>query len=83
MGRTRYAWRQVYASALQESDPKRRIARIKKATTALERRYAEWGSTPGTPAELKAIQKAICDLQGLLKENEVSRRFAAASKTAS
>jgi len=83
MGRTRYAWRKVYASALQEPDPKRRIARIKKATTALERRYAEWGSTPGTPAELRAIRKAISDLQRLLKENEAPRRLAAASKTAS
>jgi len=74
MGRTRYAWRKVYVSALQESDPEKRIARIKKATTALERRYAEWGSTPGTPAELKAIRKAVSDLQGLLKEKTASLR---------
>jgi len=52
MGRTRYGWREVYVAALRESDPEERIARIKKATTALERRYAEWGTTPGTPAEL-------------------------------
>ena len=74
MGRTRYAWREIYVSALEESDPEKRVALIKKATTALERRYAEWGSTPGTPAELKAIQKAISDLQGVLKENGTSRR---------
>jgi len=74
MGRTRYGWREVYVAALRESDPEERIARIKKATTALERRYAEWGTTPGTPAELKAIQKAISDLQGLLKEKDASRR---------
>jgi hypothetical protein len=74
MGRTRYAWREVYVSALQEPDPGRKIALIKKATTALERRYAEWGSTPGTPAELKAIRKAISDLQGMLKDKEASRR---------
>jgi len=74
MGRTQYAWRKVYLSALRESDPEERIARIKRATTALERRYAEWGTTPGTPAELKAIRKAISDLQGLLKEKQASRR---------
>ena len=74
MGRTQYAWRKVYLSALRESDPEERIARIKNATTALERRYAEWGTTPGTPAELKAIRKAISDLQGLLKEKQASRR---------
>ena len=74
MGRTRYGWREVYVSALQEPDPKKRIAFIKKATTALERRYAEWGSTPGTPAELKAIRKAISDLRGMLKDEEASRR---------
>ena len=74
MGRTRYAWREVYVSALQESDPGKRIALIKKAATAMERRYAEWGSTPGTQAELKAIQKAISDLQDLLKPKEASRR---------
>ena len=74
MGRIRYTWRKVYMSALQESDPEQRIARIKKATTALERRYAEWGSTPGTAAELNAIRKAISDLRGLLKEKPPSRR---------
>jgi hypothetical protein len=74
MGRTRYAWRDVYVLALRECDPKTRVALIKKATIALERRYAEWGDTPGTPAELKAIREAISDLQLLLREKHASRR---------
>jgi hypothetical protein len=74
MGRTRYAWREVYLLALRECDPKTRIALIKKAIIAMERRYAEWGETPGTPAELKAIREAISDLQILLSEKQASRR---------
>jgi hypothetical protein len=68
MGRTRYAWREVYVSALRESNPKKLIVSVERATTALERRYAEWGTHPGTAAELEAIRKAISALEGLLKE---------------
>jgi hypothetical protein len=63
MGGTRYSWWKAYSSALRESNPKKLIARIEEAMIAVERRYAEWGDNPGTPAELEAIRKAIATLQ--------------------
>jgi hypothetical protein len=74
MRRTRYAWRDAYVAALRESDPMKLLARIQQATSAIEMRHAEWESNPGTPAELKAIQKAISTLRSLLKGEEVRRR---------
>jgi hypothetical protein len=44
------------------------LGRIEYAIAALERRYVEWESNPGTPAELKAIQKAFFALESLMKE---------------
>lgn len=63
-----YGWREVCVSALRESDPKKLIACIEQAITAIERRYAEWGSNPGTPDELSAIRKAISGLESLANE---------------
>lgn len=68
MRRIRYAWRKGFVSALRESDPKKLIGCIEQAITAIERRRSEWGEYPGTPAELKAVQKAISALETLLKE---------------
>lgn len=68
MRRTHYAWREGFVSALRESDPKKLIACIEQAITAIERRHSEWGEYPGTPAELKAIQKAISALETVLKK---------------
>ena len=59
MGRVSHSWREPWASALAESDPSKVLGRIEYAIATIERRYAEWESDPGTPAELKAIQKAI------------------------
>jgi hypothetical protein len=44
------------------------LGRILSTITALERRFAEWGSDPGTPAELKALRKALSALQRLMNE---------------
>jgi hypothetical protein len=68
MGRASYAWREVCVSALRESDPKKVIACIDDAITAIERRHAEWESNPGTPDELRLIRTTISGLEGLLKE---------------
>jgi hypothetical protein len=68
MGCARYAWPEVCVSALRESDPKKLIACIDYAITAIERRHAEWESNPGTPDELRDIRKTISHLESLLKE---------------
>jgi hypothetical protein len=68
MGRASHSWREPWASALAESDPSKLLGRIEYAIAVLERRYAEWESDPGTPAELKAIQKAIFSLERLMKQ---------------
>jgi DNA-binding GntR family transcriptional regulator len=67
MGRARYSWQKVYASALRGSDPRRLLAHIEQATLVLEKRAAEWGTRPGTPAELKEIRKAVATLRKRLK----------------
>ena len=52
-----------------ESDPIKVIGRIEYAMYALERRYSEWTTDPGTPAELAAIHKCISALARLTKQN--------------
>ena len=54
-----------------ESDPIKVIGRIEYAMYALERRYSEWATDPGTPAELAAIQKCISALVRLTKQNQL------------
>ena len=54
-----------------ESDPIKVIGRIEYAMYALERRYSEWATDPGTPAELAAIQKCISALARLTKQNRL------------
>ena len=70
--RVAHSWHESYASALTESDTTRLHGRIEYALNAIERRYSEWGSDPGTPAELLAIQKCICVLKRLMKRNQIS-----------
>jgi len=70
MRRVPHSWREAYESALIESDPIKLIGRIEYALNALERRYSEWGTYPGTPAELAAIQKCISALQRLMKRTQ-------------
>jgi len=65
------SWREAYELALIESDPIKVIGRIEYAMYALERRYSGWGTAPGTPAELAAIQKCISSLARLLKQNRL------------
>ncbi len=72
MGRVRHSWREAFLSVLDESDPDKLPGRIENAITALERRYAEWGCDPGTPAELNTIQKALSALGRLMNEERVT-----------
>ena len=71
MRRVPHFWREAYELALMESDPIKAIGRIEYAMYALERRYAEWATDPGTPAELAAIQKCISALVRLTKQNHL------------
>jgi hypothetical protein len=72
LGRLRHSWREAFLSALDESDPDELPGRIEYAIITLERRYAEWGSDPGTSAELNAIQKALSALGRLMNEELVT-----------
>jgi hypothetical protein len=71
MGHVRHSWREACALALAESDPSKLPGRVEYAITALERRYAEWGSDPGTQAELNAIHRGISALEHLMNEKLV------------
>ena len=73
MRRVPHSWLEAYELALIESDPKKLIGRIEYALNALERRYSEWGTHPGTPAELTAIQKCISALERLMKQKQLGR----------
>jgi hypothetical protein len=72
MGRVRHSWGQTYASALKESDQTKLLGCIECAITALEKRYAEWGSDPGSQAELIAIQNALSALECLMNKTPAS-----------
>ncbi len=76
MGRIPHSWQEAYALAFRETDPDKLIGRIEYALIAIERRYAEWETFPGTAAELRAIQKCISVLQRLMKEKHVGSHLA-------
>jgi len=63
-----HSWDEAYASALSESDPDKFIGRIEYAISTIERRYSEWGTHPGTAAELTALQKCIFALKRRIKQ---------------
>lgn len=67
--RVAYSWHEAYTSALTESDPGKLNGRLEYALNASERRYSKWGSDPGTPAELTAIQKCISALRAKLQSS--------------
>ena len=73
MGPVRHSWQEDCAAALGESDPVWLLGRIENRITALERRYSEWGSDPGTPAELNAIKEALSALERLMNETTARR----------
>ena len=81
MRRVPHSWREAYEAALLESDPGKLIGRIEYALNALERRYADWGTDPGTPAELSAIQKCISALQRLMRQGQIGHNTAVLSTT--
>jgi hypothetical protein len=72
MRRVPHSWREAYELALIESDPIKVIGRIEYAMYALERRYSEWRTDPGTPAELAAIQECISALARQMKQNRLA-----------
>jgi uncharacterized protein involved in exopolysaccharide biosynthesis len=85
MGPVRHFW-QADCAALGKSDPVWLLGRIESRIAALERRYSQWGSDPGTPAELRAIQNALSALQRLMNETlaryeEASQRIVGAQLT--
>jgi hypothetical protein len=59
----RYSWLKACNRALKGSDPKKVPSLIELAIVALERRYAEWGRSPGTSDELNAIRWTIIALE--------------------
>jgi len=67
-------WREESAAAFAETDPCARVARIERAITAIEKRYAEWRSVPGKQRELRAIRRTIQGLSELLKEDRKHNR---------
>ena len=67
MGPVRHFW-QADCAALRKSDPVWLLGHIESRIAAIERRYSLWGSDPGTPAELRAIQNALSALQRLMNE---------------
>ncbi len=68
--RAPYSWHEAYASAMTQSDPSKLIGCAEYAMRAIGRRYSEWGTDPGTPAELAAIQKCISALDHLMKQKQ-------------
>ena len=76
MRRVPHSWREAYELALIESDPLKVIGRIEYAMYALERRYSEWTTDPGTPAELAAIRTCISTLVRLMKQNALRKHDA-------
>jgi hypothetical protein len=76
MRRVPHSWREAYELALIESDPSKLIGRIEYALNVLERRYSEWGTDPGTPAELTAIRMCISALERLMKQKQFGRHTA-------
>src|SRR5205814_10436114 len=74
--RVLHSWHEAYASAMTQPDPRKLIACVEYAIRAIERRYSEWGTHPGTPAELAAIQKCISALDRLMKQKRHGRHEA-------
>jgi hypothetical protein len=79
MGRVPHFWREAYELALREADPSKVIGHIEYAMIALERRYSELGTDPGTPAELTAIEERIFVLERLMKHKHLGSYGAALS----
>jgi translation initiation factor 2 beta subunit (eIF-2beta)/eIF-5 len=73
MQRANFAWREVCALALREADPEKLTMRIERAMAAIERRYAEWASNPGTPNELRLIRKTISHLERLVQKKVLTK----------
>ena len=76
MRRVPHSWLEAYQAALIEPDPNKLIGRVEYALNVLERRYSDWGSDPGTPAELSTIQKCISALQRLMRQERLGREAA-------
>ena len=76
-----HSWREAYELALMEADPGKLLGCIEYSLYVLERRYSQWGSDPGTPAELMAIQKCISALKRLMKQEQLRSNVTVLSPT--
>jgi hypothetical protein len=68
---TPYSWQEAYETALHAVDSKNLVGSVQRAAVIIEQRCAEWGDRPGTPAEIKAIKKALRALRRLLRERNL------------
>lgn len=57
-----YLWQHVCSAALVQSDPNQLLSSLESAVAALAKRFAEWSETPGSQAELHAIQESTSRL---------------------
>jgi hypothetical protein len=77
--RLSHSWHEAYASAMRESDPDKFIGSIEYAISTIERRHSQWGTDPGTPTELTALQKCISALKRRMKQEHLRRHGAIVS----
>jgi hypothetical protein len=73
-GKAKISLQKTYNSVLKEPDPVKVLPLLESAILVLERRFAEWGTEPGTKVELKAILKAISILQWRLSRLPKTQR---------
>lgn len=58
-----YPWQESCAEPPHATDPEQALRLIELAVCAIEKRYAEWQSRPGTPEELAVIRETISKLR--------------------
>lgn len=61
-----YSWQEHCLKPLRETDSARAFQLLEAAIFALEKRYAEWHVSPGTPEEIVAIAETISKLRACL-----------------
>ena len=61
-----YSWQKFCVKPLRETDSRRALRLLEVAICAIEQRYAEWHTSPGTPEEVAAIREAISKLRARL-----------------
>lgn len=61
--RPKRSWQAACYSALKEPDPDKALPLLESSLCQLEKRYAEWGSIPGTQEELDDLLRTIAALR--------------------